>query len=237
MVSAIYNHFIASLLLLLVSKAIVLSQELEPLTYTNAPVGMHVLAVGTGYTEGAVLPDPSVPLEDAFVKTNASLLAYVQTLDLWGKSGRFGLVLPYATLDGSGIFFGEAAERKFSGFADPLMKFQINFIGAPALKLRDFMAYKQDTIVGFRFTTIAPWGQYDPDKLANIGTNRWSFKPEIGISKAIENWTLELSQAAKFFTDNDNFFGGQHREQAVFHATRAHVIYHFNRTRWLNYLF
>ena len=115
MVSAIYNHFIASLLLLLVSKAIVLSQELEPLTYTNAPVGMHVLAVGTGYTEGAVLPDPSVPLEDAFVKTNVSLLAYVHTLDLWGKSGRFGFVLPYATLDGSGIFFGEGVtcdERK-----------------------------------------------------------------------------------------------------------------------------
>ena len=55
---------------------------------------------------------------------------------------------------------------------------------------------------------IAPWGQYDDTKIVNIGTNRWSFKPEIGISKAIGPWTFEATAAATFFTDNDDFFGG-----------------------------
>jgi hypothetical protein len=30
---------------------------------------------------------------------------------------------------------------------------------------------------------IAPTGQYDPALLVNIGTNRWSFKPEIGFTR------------------------------------------------------
>ena len=33
-------------------------------------------------------------------------------------------------------------------------------------------------------TWIIPAGQYDRTKLVNLGANRWSFKPEAGISRA-----------------------------------------------------
>ena len=60
---------------------------------------------------------------------------------------------------------------------------------------------------------IAPAGQYDDTRLVNIGSNRWSFKPEIGVSKAVGPWTLELAAAATFYTDNDDFNGGKTRSQ------------------------
>jgi hypothetical protein len=47
----------------------------------------------------------------------------------------------------------------------------------------------------------------------NIGTNRWSFKPDVGVSKALGKFTLELTTGVTFYTENDNFFGGKTREQ------------------------
>jgi hypothetical protein len=74
--------------------------------------------------------------------------------------------------------------------------------------MEDFPTYRQDVIVGHLQVT-APLGQYDSDKLVNIGTNRWSFKPELGLSKALGPLTLELLPSVTFFTDNNDFFGGK----------------------------
>jgi len=80
---------------------------------------------------------------------------------------------------------------------------------------------------------IAPLGQYDSDKLVNIGTNRWSFKPEIGFSKAFGPWTVELAPAATFYTDNGDFFGGHAREVAPIYSVQAGVSYTFKQSCWL----
>jgi outer membrane putative beta-barrel porin/alpha-amylase len=79
----------------------------------------------------------------------------------------------------------------------------------------------------------APLGQYDPDRLVNLGTNRWSFRPEFGFSKALGHWILEGTGAVNLYTDNDNFFGGQHRSQEPLYAAQGHVIYSFGRGAWI----
>ena len=102
----------------------------------------------------------------------------------------------------------------------------MNFIGAPALTAAEFKNYRQDFILGASLRVIAPLGQYDADKLVNIGTNRWSFKPEIGFSKAFGPWTVELTPGVTFYTDNGDFFGGKTREVApLFAAAGGRELY------------
>jgi Putative MetA-pathway of phenol degradation len=208
------------------------AQSLEPRAYSNTPVGMNFLVLGYAYQQGDVLLDPSVPVKDASVGIHSSVLAYVRSLDVWGKSGKVDIILPYAWLSGSGKVGGGEQDRKVSGFADPAVRFSVNLYGSPALSLEEFKSYRQDTIIGVSLLVTAPLGQYDSDKLVNIGTNRWSFKPEVGISKALGRWTIETAAGGTFFTKNDDFFGGQTREQDPIYSVQGHLIYNFPRGIW-----
>ncbi len=142
------------------------------------------------------------------------------------------MVLPYAWVSGSATFAGQPGQRDVSGFGDPRFRFSVNLYGAPALSLKEFADYKQDVIVGASVQVSAPGGQYDSSKLVNIGTNRWFVKPEIGISKALGPWTLELATGVKFYTDNGNFFGGKTREQDPNYTVQGHLLYHFRSGVW-----
>jgi hypothetical protein len=57
-------------------------------------------------------------------------------------------------------------------------------------------------------------------QLVNIGSNRWSFKPEIAFSKALGPWTLELTPGFTLYTDNGDFFDGKTREVVPLYAAR-----------------
>ena len=214
------------------------AQQLEPRAYANLPVGLNFVLAGYAYSQGDVLLDPSLPVTDAHARVNALLLGYVRSLDLWGNSGSIGLVLPYAELSASGLVTSsgqtepQSASVTRSGFGDPALRLAVNFYGAPALPAERFRQYRQDTILGASLTMTAPSGRYDGSKLVNIGTNRWSFKPELGVSQALGAWILEGAFGVTFFTDNDDFFGGHTRRQDPLYAAQAHVIYYFDPGLW-----
>ena len=121
-----------------------------------------------------------------------------------------------------------------TGFARPAFRLSINLYGAPALTLKEFAAWEQDLIIGASLQVSPAWGQYDSSRLINIGSNRWSFKPEIGISKAVGPWTLEMQAAATFFTDNSDFYGGKTRSQDPLYSLQGHLIYGFRSGIWVS---
>ncbi|MBK1702705.1 hypothetical protein CKO22_17925 [Thiococcus pfennigii] len=139
---------------------------------------------------------------------------------------------PYTWLSGTADYAGQPAEREVDGFGDPRLRIAVNLLGAPALGLREFRGYKQDLILGASVQVSAPWGQYDPARAVNIGTNRWSIKPELGLSKALGRWTLEASVAATFYSDNDDFLGGERRSTAPVYAAQSHLIYALRKGIW-----
>jgi hypothetical protein len=135
-------------------------------------------------------------------------------------------------LSGRAEVAGHPFERNVDGFADPKFRLSVNLYGAPALTLKEFKDYEQDLIVGASLQVSVPSGQYDDSRLVNIGTNRWSFKPELGISQAMGPWTLELQAAATFFTDNNDFFSGNTRSQDPIYSLQGHAIYGFRSGIW-----
>ena len=208
------------------------AQTLEPRAFTNAPVGMNFLLVGYQNSKGALLFDPAVPITDADSKIDLGLLAYVRTLDVAGKSAKAGVILPYASLYADGYLNGDFRTRDTDGMADPAFYFSMNFYGAPAVSMKEFRDYQQDTIIGFTLKLIPPLGAYESDKLINIGTNRWTFEPALGVSKALGKWALEASAAVDLYTDNDDFDNGKTRQQDPVYSTQFHVTYNFPRNIW-----
>ena len=223
---------VALVALVLVSPMTVEAQELEPRAYANSPVGLNFLILGYGYTKGDVALDSSAPIEDGKITVNSVALAYARSLDVFGRTAKLDVVLPYAWLSGSATVAGKPATREVSGLGDPQARFSFLFYGAPALPLEEFLDYQPDLILGASFAVTAPLGQYDSDKAVNIGTNRWSFKPELGISKTWGPVTLELAPSATFYTDNDNFFGGHKLQRDPLYAVQGHVIYHTRHGLW-----
>ena len=209
------------------------AQDLEPRAYANTPVGLNFLLAGYTYSRGGVATDPSLPLQNANIDVHSTLLAYARALDVWGRSGKFDVVLPYSWLSGSAAFAGQPQEREVSGFFDPRLRFSVNFYGAPALTLKEFAGYKQDLILGASLQVSVPLGQYDADRLVNIGTNRWFFKPELGISKAWGPLTLELAAGVTLYTDNRDFLDGKTRAQAPLYSVQGHVIYSLPYGIWV----
>jgi hypothetical protein len=83
-------------------------------------------------------------------------------------------------------------------------------------------------------SVVPPGGQYYSTKLINLGSNRWSFKPEVGISRAIQKWTIEGYSGVWLFTGNDVFYPGTSKstQQPVL-ALQAHASYTVRPQLWL----
>jgi hypothetical protein len=213
--------------------SIVRAQSMEPLAYTNAPIGLNFLVAGYAYQTGNVLVDPSLPLKNVKATVDSAFLAYSRVIDFWDQSGNVELVLPYAWLSATGDVFEQHMRVDRTGLTDSLLKLSVNLRGAPALSLKEFPDYHQDIIIGVSIQITAPTGEYIPSKLVNIGANRWSFKPELGLSKAAQRWTFEAAIGVTFFTDNEQYFGNNTRHQDALFSVQGHVIYYANRKMWV----
>jgi hypothetical protein len=97
-----------------------------------------------------------------------------------------------------------------------------------ALDLRD----APHMIVGASLLVQAPTGNYQADKLINIGTNRWSIKPAIGVIWPVHpTWLLEFEVGAWFFADNDDFLGETRKQDPIL-STEVHLIKRFRPGFW-----
>ena len=87
-------------------------------------------------------------------------------------------------------------------------------------------------MVGARVQVSGPVGQYDSSKVVNLGTNRWSIKPDIGFSKSFGAFMLDFTASVTFYTDNNEFAGGQSREQDPIYSAQTNLSYSFGRGAW-----
>lgn len=200
------------------------AQEIEPRTYANTPVGMNFLAFGYSYSSGNVFMDPALPIEDVDAQIHLAFARYIRTFSLFGKPAKLKFLAPWSDGHWDGFLEGEYRTRDVRGLADPRLGLDLLLSGAPALDAAEFRGYQQKLVIGLRFDLVTPFGQYNCARLINLGSNRWSFHSEIGVSKAIGKWTLEGAAGAWFYMDNDDFFGGMTLSQDPFLVIKANVI-------------
>jgi hypothetical protein len=129
---------------------------------------------------------------------------------------------------------GESRETIYrSGVADASFQLNVNLLGGPALSPAEFLKRTPGTTVGASLLVSMPVGQYDPAKLINIGSNRWAFRPQLGISKPLGAWFLECYGAVWLFADNNDYRGGAKQAQAPILSLQLHASYTFKPRLWL----
>ena len=208
-------------------------QELEPRAYSPAPIGTNFALVAYGHSAGEVLTDPAAPVQNIDAQLNLGIAGYGRTFGIAGHQASAVIVAPYVWGDVSGDVFEQARTVSRSGIGDLKLRVAANLMGGEALTLKDFVKRTPKPTLGVSLSISAPTGQYDPHKLVNIGTHRWAFKPEIGLTVPRGPWMFDLFAGVWLFTDNPDFFGGVHREQDPMPTTQAHVSYTFKPQLWL----
>jgi hypothetical protein len=209
------------------------AQDLEPRAYSASPVGTNFLAFQYSHQTGSVLVDPTLPLDDVEVSLNGATVLVGHTFGLAGRQASVAAVFPYVWGRVAGSVFEERVEVRRSGGADVRLRFATNLIGGPALTPRQFAARRPVTTLGASITVVAPTGQYDPARLVNVGSNRWAFKPELGLSHPAGPWTFEANGGVWLFAENGRYFGGKRLEQRPVGTIQGSVSYTFRPRLWV----
>jgi hypothetical protein len=225
-------------LILLLLSAVIASnaaaQEMEPRAYSPAPTGAQFVLLTYGYQSGDVLLDSSLPLKDVSIKFNVASVGYGRTFNLAGRQANVAVLFPYLWGTAQGTVFEDQIKVRRSGGGDLRVRFSTLLKGGEALGPREFVQRKPATIIGASVSIIVPTGQYDPARLVNPGSNRWAFKPEVGISKPVGRWTFEMMGGAWLFSANNNFLGTSRREQKSMASFQGGVIYTLRPRMWLS---
>jgi hypothetical protein len=224
---------LAALVMLLGVSGTAVAQDLEPKAYSASPVGAVFVVAGYARSTGSVVFDPSLPITDVEAKVNGALLAGGYTFGLAGKLALMTGALPYAWGDVSGRVFEDAQTVTRSGLSDARVKLSVNLVGNPAMGVRQYVKTPRKTIVGTSLTVVTPAGQYYDTKLINLGTNRWAFKPEVGVALPKGPWDIDVHLGVWLFTDNPDFYpGGKSRSQEPVVALQGHLSYTFKPRLW-----
>src|SRR5215204_650198 len=229
----IFRHFLSMPILIVVLGCAARAQEVEPRAYSRAPVGTQTVIFTYAYQSGDVFTDAALPLSDVSVGLNSASLGYARTLGIAGRQTNVGVFIPYVYGKVKGTVFEEQREVTRSGLGDIRIRFTQMLTGSPALKPKEFASFKRKTLIGTSLSVIVLSLKNKPRRLVNIGSNRWAFKPEVGISKPLGRWTLELAGGAWLFTPNNDFFGGRRREQKPLLSLQAHVSYTIRPRMWV----
>lgn len=213
------------------------AQELSPRAYWPAPKGTQVLTVGAIMTRGDTVPDPSLPITGLDSSINTVAVGYLRTVSLWGRSANIVVEAPFS--DGETIAehpeLGRI-ERNYKGLGDIAATLSVNLLGAPSMTREDFAELRRAPrpILGASLKVVAPTGDYDSDRIINVGANRWAAKAELGYIQVLSpKWLLELEAGAWLFGDNDEFLG-RTRSADPLYTVETHLVRRFRPGFWLS---
>jgi hypothetical protein len=235
------RDFFLILLALLCFAHAAMAQDLTPRAYLITPVGANATTLSYSNLEGNLDFNGAVPITGATANLNLAVATYYHSLDFFGRSANVALGVPYGVADFKGTVVEAPRSAHRSGLLDSAIRFSVNLMGGPAMEPAEFAKWQQKTLLGVSLQIVAPTGQYEPTQLINLGSNRWTFKPEIGYSRRWGHWILDGYGGVNLFTQNPEFFS----RNSYFPGTRTqsensvidfegHLSYDFRARLWVS---
>jgi hypothetical protein len=217
------------------------AQDLAPRAYVITPIHSNAVTLTYSFYDGSINFNGALPVSDAKGKYSVPIFGYYHSFNFFGRSANIVAALPYGVGHFQGTLQGAGTQLYRSGLADSVYRLSINLYGGPAMAPKEFVKWHQKTLLGATLKVVAPTGQYDPTKLINWGTNRWSIKPELGFSRRRGNWVVDGYAGVWFFTTNHDFWsrniyypGTRSQSQNPMGAFEGHLSYDFKPRLWIS---
>jgi hypothetical protein len=209
------------------------AQDLIPRAYLVTPAGSNAVTFAFGWNDGEIVFEPSVPIENGRGRFQTYVASYYHSFGMMGRSSNAVVSIPYGRGDFEGDVVGLRNVVYRSGLADARVRLSVNLFGGPVMTLSEFRQWREKTLIGVSVTAVVPWGQHDPARVVNPGTNRWAFKPEMGITRRRQRWVAEGHGGMWLFARNSKFYpGSAKRTQRPMFAGEGHLGYYFKPRLW-----
>ena len=204
-------------------------------SYDNTPVGVNQFELDYAYARDNASIDTSLVVGNAQLNLNQGTINYTRYFSVFHRVAWFEPSVPLAGLNGS--VTGTSIQGSVSGAGDSSYEVAMLLKGGPALSVAQFADYKQTTTVGVSLTITAPTGLYNGNKVLNLGSDRWSFKPEFAVSHPFgpeQKWEVDAYVNAYFFTDDTSFRGREVLRQQALPGLEGHISYSFTNNFWVS---
>ena len=232
-ISVIFDRRLVCSAFTVVCPSLLWAQFTDPRTYDNSPVGINQLSLGYTYARANASIDYSLIIEGAKLNLNVGLLDYTRGVNFFNRFAWVEASVPLAGLEGA--VNSTTVQGSAIGAGDSSFVFGALLKGGPALSLQEFSTFVPSTTLGASVTITAPTGLYNADKILNLGSDRWSFKPEIAVSHPFgpdHSWVIDVYGNAYFFTDNTSYHGREILRQDPLLGLEGHLSYSFSSSVW-----
>jgi hypothetical protein len=220
----------------------VLAQGDGPRAQAMLPVGVNVLVPTYLDLTGNFNPGGNILIPDADISSDVLLVTYMRGFALGKRYAQVYATPMIGDVDGRGTVAAPgggaplAIQVDHSGMLDPIVSFKVGLIGMEPLAPQEFAQRTPGFELAAFASVNAPFGDYESDRLVNLGTNVWSLR--LGLPMMIplgeaRGFFLELHPSVTFYEDNDDPTRGAGRvEQDPLFIVESHVLHNFNPKLW-----
>jgi hypothetical protein len=219
------------------SMALLRAQDLAPRAYVITPLHSNAVTLTYGFYSGSLLLNGAVPVTGTTGTYSVPVFTYYHSFGLLGRSANISASLPYAIGTFRGKVTGADTQIYRSGLLDATFRLSVNLEGGPAMQLSEMSKWVEKSLMGISVKVVPPTGQYDPNRLINWGSNRWSFKPEFGYSRRRKHLVVDGYAGVWLFTKNQQSYtptGPQPQTQNPIGSFESHLSYDLKPRLWFS---
>ena len=219
-----------------------LAQGDGPRVYQIIPDGTRVVSVYGLFTRGNQSVDPASVIDAGDIAVDVAIVQYVHPVTLGNRVGGAFVVVPMGEVTGTLRIPGSAFTGSSSWIGDTLLGWVQNIVGPPPLTGKDFATRKPGFTFGALAKLTTPTGAYSPDKVINLGANRWSYQLGTPITWYLGRsfvdpklMTFELLPTVTFYTRNGDPKGADTLAQKPIVRLEGHITRNLTKALWLSF--